>query len=251
MHPYQETTIHDDRQLSKMSLETFYCSKNNFFDFEIEKLVSVKEENLNRHIENLSILEKYKGVNSKKIDIEAYHQEYMILAESIYYEEKELQTLVEMQIVYAFKMFEIGLKQLLSAAFSLKKSRELYKWENIIYLLEKKGLKIKQVEHYPDINHFRLVNNTIKHSGLVTSEMKNIPEFSNKDYLDYQSLRRFYVRVNDIPIKFSNAVAHQVYQFLYCYDDNKIQKIAKKIALRMEKADAEKLCKELLSLYTK
>lgn len=248
-----QLTIHDQREVNKLGLDTYFFGKTsiNIYDLAIDKLIAEKKaeiEKSNAAYQNIrNSKEKQAGATpsddySAEMDM-FYHIECKI------HNEEELRSLLEMKIIYAYKFFEINIKNLLRASFDLKNSNNLYKWDNLVSFLGLKGINYEQIDGYKEINQLRIVNNTVKHSGQYDSKLSTVTEFSKSKQLTYESLDTFYERVKKCPLAFSQGLASAIHTVLYSFDESKLKKMATYFALRMTKADATKFGHELLNLY--
>lgn len=103
---------------------------------------------------------------------------------------ERLSSVGEMQIVYLHKCVEISIKNMLRDAYNAN-----YEWkDDKITALEKRGIDTKSLDGYSEINTLRLVNNKIKHSENLHSELNaSFSEFSNThSFLDYEDFDLFY-----------------------------------------------------------
>jgi hypothetical protein len=124
----------------------------------------------------------------------------------------------------------------------------MYKWEFIIDFLKTRSIDIKKVDGYSDVEELRNVNNALKHSNIF--ECKVLPkEFSNKKSITYKDILAFYSRIEEAPKKFLINLSSFFLKDLYEFDDNRINEIANRIALRMDKKNAELLIKKIQEKY--
>lgn len=156
------------------------------FDVSIDKLINeLKAEILKsqQEFENWNKLqetnpERYAELveQADRYEINIDHQQYETFLDIIYNEE-QLLSLVEMKVIYAFKSLEIHIKKLLSAAFTLKTTKEFYKWDNLIKFLLDKNIDIKKFASYFCIHQLKTVNNAIKHTDNYDTALISIQEF--------------------------------------------------------------------------
>lgn len=252
-------SIHDKRGINKISLENYVLDKRNLIDHQVDKIIyDQMKENKRRNQEYESILELEKNdperfkeleeeanLTGHSLRISAY-----ILMEDILFTEDEITALYEMKIIYAFKHLEINIKKLLRATYADNNIVKQSKWEMIISFLNSKGIKIKEVDGFKNVDELRIVNNSLKHADRnLDQSLNSIPEFKNKDNFSYRELDEFYERVKSAPIKFLESLAKLIYNDLYVFQDSRIEKIAMNLALRMEKSDALKFIKALNENY--
>ena len=166
-------------------------------------------------------------------------------------EEQQL-SIASMRLVYLYKNFEILLKDIISESFPTVNKRDLFQWENVKSFLNSIGIKFGDIKEYQRINEVRIVNNNIKHSNEIDeiTKRQNIPEFDSKDYFDFKSLNSFYSRLKDKPKEFLNAFAEKLIEYLYIYDDDRINNIAKEYKGKMDEIAGKKLISALSKIYT-
>lgn len=258
MNEFSEPDIHDERELNKLGLETYFLDNTNVFDISIDRLI----DDLKKHI--LVSQEYYKDVKDlasgeTKPDLELndqianydatiQHQQFELFRDIVFSEE-QLLSLVEMKVIYAYKSLEISIKKLLAAAFSLESAKEFFKWENLIKFLKSKNIEVKSIDAFTEIAQLRIVNNAIKHSDDYQSSLRDISEFKTSTDISYKKLDDFYGRIKNCPAVFLQALNSAVYKELYNFDDSKIEQIAKSFVLRMGKSDAEKLVASIARYY--
>jgi hypothetical protein len=222
------------REINKLGLETFFLNlENNHYDFNIDKLISNLEEKLN-------VLDK-KKLNKKLDDVIELDNEIEIIF--LY---KELFAISEMKIIYAYKHLEIHLKFILKASYENSNENDFYRWESIVAFLKTKNIKLSEVSDYTEINELRNINNSIKHSrSIINEKTKNILEFKNKKQIQYSDLLSFYKRIENSTVNFISSLSNFIQKDLCEFDDERIEKIAQRILLRMEKNDVDKLVSKL------
>ncbi|MCB0699188.1 MAG: hypothetical protein KDC11_05035 [Chitinophagaceae bacterium] len=250
--------IHDIRETDKLGLEMFNLNKENKFDNAIDKLVV----DLQKQINDLD--RGFRGINelmeddpiryselveeAERYEISIDHQQYETILDMQYYQE-ELQSIVEMKIINAFKTVEIDIKILVGAAFQNSNQKRLYKWESILSFFKSKNIDVTNFKSYDCVNQIRQVNNAIKHSGDYEKSLTSIIEFSSDKKPLSDRLLDFYDRVKKMPEVFIDELSTAIYNELYEFNDEKIDDIAQSFVLRMNKGDAEKLTSKILSFY--
>lgn len=228
--------IHHQRETYKIGLETYTIDLNrNHFDESINKVIQDYQNELNKEIQNFEDLQNENPNEYYYLDID--------------YLENKLLALSEMNVVYAYKDFEINLKKLISASYGLS-SKEFYKWENVLNFLKSKGIKYKNIEGYQDVNELRLVNNYIKHSNsLIDDNLKKINEFSDLKYMEHINLINFFKRTKNSTYTFLSNLSDEIYKDLYEFSDERLNHIAQLFALRMDKSTSKKFINYLESKY--
>jgi hypothetical protein len=251
--------IWEERETSKMGLDTFTHNRNNILDSPIDKLIEDLKKEINAaysEYNQWNELEEKNPVRFKELEEQAnqsghtlYSQMAGYIQEAIYLEE-ELFALLEMKIIYAFKHLEINIKQLLFAAYQDNYINRQFKWDSIVQFLNSKSIIAKDLNDYENINQLRNVNNSLKHSDKVIDQLiKNIPEFKDKDTLSYNDLELFYNRIKRSPNIFLTSLVSFVFKDIYTFTHERIFEIAKSFALRMDKKDSIEFSEELLKLY--
>lgn len=121
---------------------------------------------------------------------------------------ERLSALGEMQIVYLYKCIEVSVKNMLRVAYGAD-----YSWkDDKIIALEKKGIDTTSLEGYLEINTLRLVNNKIKHSEDLYSELNStFPDFANTEsFLDFEDFNLFYEKVLPACSAFLNSLKEKI-----------------------------------------
>ncbi|MGN8545426.1 hypothetical protein ACQPTN_10995 [Bradyrhizobium sp. 13971] len=80
----------------------------------------------------------------------------------------------ELSIVALYRIVEINTSRMVAHEFGLAAKRDaayLPRLKNLLFT--RKGLVLDTVPHYRAINELRLLNNAIKHAGVVTDELAN------------------------------------------------------------------------------
>jgi hypothetical protein len=156
-----------------------------------------------------------------------------------------------MKIVSLYKNFEILLKEMVYLTFPNVNKRELFLWDNVKSLLNTNGISLGEVSEYQRINEIRIVNNNIKHSGVIDDQTKkqNIPEFDEKEQFDCDSLNAFYARIKDLPTSFLKDLSDKFIVYLFEFDDERINSIANEFKDRMDHQTGMKLIQALQNIY--
>ena len=229
--------IERERETSKIGLETFFFSIENInYNKIIDDAVSTYEQKLieldNLKINNDNIEESY--------DRYAYSN----------FIETQLFSISEMRIIHLYKTFENKLKFLIRAAYKID-IKNFYKWDNITQFLKTRNIDIKTIKSYNDINDLRLINNSLKHSDNLKKDhtVKNIKEIKKSNYIRYRDLLEFYKRVEDAPEIFITDLADKIFKDLYVFDEQRLDEIAEKFALRMTEDHVSVFIKKLKSKY--
>lgn len=163
-----------------------------------------------------------------------------------YWTGQHLQSLAEMNIVYLFKCLEISLKSLINTAYPHVKTKGLYQWEEITTLFKSYQIDITNLKGYQDSVDLRKVNNSLKHSDNLSDEIKNMKEFKELGYYDYDNLEAFYNRVKPKIEQFIKEVAQAVVNDLYSFSEDRLNSIAESFVERMDVKTAEKLAHKII-----
>lgn len=246
--------------MNKMSLDSYVLDKHNVLDDPIDKLIDNLGHKLKSNREEHDKWRKLEMENPEKYSrlneiaqrtghgIEQQLLDYIL--ENVYIEE-EITALMEVKIIYAFKHFEINLKKLIRAAYDDKNFDKNYKWESIRQYLILKSIDIRNIENYSEVNQLREINNAIKHSEnyFENNDLKDkIPEFKNKE-TSIRDLYKCYNRIKKSPNMFLQSLSSKIYEDLYDFTEDKIDKLAESIAIRMDYKDAQKLIEKLKENY--
>lgn len=253
-----ELSLRDERELNKIGLETYFLDKENMYDPAIDKLIEQLKNQIDTLQDEARVSQKVEKNNLKRYDefadagddwdAEPDMSHIDNLLDLLYYQE-QLLTLVEMKIIYAFKFLEINIKKLLRGAFSLKSTKDFYRWDTLVKFLEDRNVDIKRLNSYHDAVQLKKVNNAIKHTDDYDLSLRDIPEFNTSEKLTYSKLENFYTRVKDVPSLFLQELISAIYEELYEFDDKKITDMATSIVLRMGKEDAAKLVEKISREY--
>lgn len=248
---------HDQREINKMSLQTYHMDAELDFDYSIDRLMlQLKKENEKSWADHESWAkmeetdpDRYSTLKEEadrmEISLDLQRYEYI---ESIYFNDDQLTALAEMKIIYAYKLFEISLKKLLRASLSVN-TYSFYKWDTVLNFLNEKGIKAHTLKGYEDILQLKAVNNALKHTDELTKQLLAIPEFRKKERLSYVELDQFYKRVKPAPRAFIESLAYAIYNELYEFDDEKLTNLVNSYVLRMDKDIAYRFIEKLRSSY--
>lgn len=212
MNDRESEEIEFERETSKIELGLFVEKlKENSFSKAVFDQIEKLQNELNDTITDF--------LNAQE---ESNQNEYYYHLDTGFLEDK-LSALSEMNIVYAFKDFEINIKNLLRAAYGID-THQFYKWEEILKFLQSKNIKPSELKGYQEINDLRKLNNHIKHSTSqkIDNDITSIPEFKELRYLRHYELTEFFNRVKDFPYIFLDALSTEIYKDLYEFDENRL-----------------------------
>ncbi|WP_442266573.1 hypothetical protein ACSIGC_02440 [Tenacibaculum sp. ZS6-P6] len=126
---------------------------------------------------------------------------------SLYNQMNKALIISESQIMFAYKQFELCLKNLIKTFYRDDYNFNMYKWNNIIGFFETKNINLRELEGYDEVNSIRIINNQLKHNfDIINEQTESIAEFMNveKDEVSYYELVHFYSRTKFyIPIFYS------------------------------------------------
>lgn len=225
-------------------------------DFSYEEAIKPREKDLEDKISEFHNLESdimcqigelgddFEDSSPEKIDLhsslgEAYNNavafEYQLLA------------IKEMKIVSLYKNVETLLKEMIVVASPAENKSDLFKWDNMKTFFRLKGINFTNLPGYEFVNQLRLVNNNIKHSSEISSEIhrQGIIEFKNEDELTAANLDDFYNRIKVHIKPFLKSVADGIYSNLFEFDDSRIEMIAKEYAQVMDDSTLLRLSKAI------
>lgn len=250
-------TIHEKREMNKISLETYTLGMEVSFDYSIDKLITeLKAENQKswKEHDGLVNLEKNKPNKYRELleqaerhgihlDLQKY--EYI---ENVIFNDDQLTVLSEMKIIYAYKLLEVNIKKLLAASFSIN-TQSFYRWSSLIDFLKEKNIKVSSLNGHKEIIELQTVNNSLKHSDEMSGKVMEIMEFKKGERVTYIELNKFYERIKDFPAIFLSALINEIYNELYYFDDRKLTEIANSLILRMDKETAFKFIEKIRARY--
>lgn len=259
MYENQENSLNKKREANKIGLENLTRIGNNVLDRPVDILINdIKKEIEKEDAENKKWIE-IKEKSPERFDeldeiaqqtghsIDFQMHNYI---RNIAFLEEELTTLYEMKIIYAFKHLEIELKNLLSWAFDDKSITKSFNWINLITYLKSNNIDLYAIKQYPEVNQLRIVNNSLKHSNeKLDTNLKGIKEFKEAEIIHYKILEKFYSRVKDYPSAFLTFLSFTIFKELYEFDEEKLDRFANSIILRMDKENADKLIKKIEEKY--
>jgi len=257
-HFSQNVTLHDKREMNKIGLEHFFLDKINMYDYAVDKLIQDKKDEivkLEKQHQDWVELEETNPERYKELEEQAERYEINILRQrheyfiDISYVQEELITLVEMKIIYAFKFLEVNIKTLIKAVFSIKSTKEFYRWHVLEKYLNGQNIDIQNLKGYKEISQLRTVNNSLKHSEELDVKLNSIEEFKKSTNLTYESLESFYSRIKESPNVFLQNLISAIYDELYVFNTQKIASMSESLVLRMDEKDASLLINKIKKHY--
>lgn len=212
------------REINMSYLKEYASIHHYTFDITIDRPIA----ELKKELDDLQTEFKSYNVFDIKDGVKAFkkHKMKMLkLRNNISFIEGELLSLYEVKIIYAYKYFEINIKQLIEVGYEDISSSKIYKWEDFKVYFKSKGINLNTLNNYSEMDQLRQANNSFKHSGTKGNKRLNfITEFNGKNILKYQDLEKFYNRVKEAPKQFIQSLASAISDELYVFDDNRIVK---------------------------
>lgn len=156
-----------------------------------------------------------------------------------------LLVLNQLRVIYSFMNVELTLKSLIEQAYPRAKDKGLYKWENAINFFKQKDIEIQKLTGYIEVDQLRRLCNNFKHSQKLDTEIKNIPEFKNTDYIENRPIELFLLRIFSGVQSFQKELIEAVKKELHEYDDARLKSIAHDLRKKMSQEDIVKLIQNL------
>ncbi len=265
MKPHQRFT---HRNLSPKDRKTREISHLiSKFNFWFEVAITPRIGELNDNIEKLTNkvrkieneIEEFQRSNEENEENESHYEKYFDIYAELGEKQAEIDLLVmqklsieEMKIVCLYKEFEILLKEILAISFQDFDIDKIYKWEQIKTVLNNAGIIIGDIKNHIQINELRVINNNIKHQNIISDQVikSDIVEFKDKYEFDSESLSKFYSRIKAEPIVFLKYIARKIIDYLFVFNDERIEKIASQYDNRINKETAVKLAKLLIKRHS-
>lgn len=213
-----------------------------------EKIQDIEQE-INEHKENSMDFDENGRPSESYLDLFSelggLHYEIDFLSE-------QRLSIEEMKLVCLYKNFEILMKEIIISSFPDADVDKLFKWDNLKTFFKSYGMLIGDIKNHNLIDQLRVVNNNIKHSNIIDEKVEraNIVEFEYKDKYDCECLSEFYDRVRNEPIKFLEYLAKKIIEYLFVFDEERIDKIASQYGGRMGKETAIKFAEVLIKKCT-
>jgi hypothetical protein len=102
---------------------------------------------------------------------------------------QQLLSIYEMKVLYLYKEVEIRLKIIISNRYD-KSTKNLSSLTLISDYFTEKGVILKDIEGYADVEALRLVSNDLKHS-IKINKSRDLDEFSDLSEFNFESLEKF------------------------------------------------------------
>jgi len=188
-------------------------------------------------------VEDNNGIPSEE-DLEIFDQLHDHFIDQEIYAE-HLNALAEMKIVYMFKTLEINIKTLIKTAYPNVNTKSFYQWDSMVSFFNSKNIKVSDIQFYQEVIDLKKVNNSIKHTNLISDEIKRISEFNSLEYFDSNSIAIFHNRIKE-PIKnFFKELNNLVIQDLFYFSQERIDKLSDDYSNRMDNEELKKFIEAL------
>lgn len=212
---YDEVLIH--REMLKLYLDTFFMSYENVADEALDKAIAFQREVYTKHRLTLISLSK-RNIKREEEDIQT-EEDKLYVKMYLHEVEAEVFALYELKIMYAYKYFEIRLKELSRNAFMDWPSNKRMTWDKIVKFYKDKKINFSELSVYEDIDQLREMNNSLKHhDGSIENKISYIPEFNGCSAISIGQMKKFYERIYDAPKVFISALASTIYDQLFKND---------------------------------
>lgn len=251
----QRPDNNDYREMAKGILDYFPANHNNNFDPAITSLIQQLKQRVQESGEKLAIADdNLKGYefdeNTMTRELEGYIQDQASAVWDNVTSSEELLAILEMQIIYAFKHIEIGMKSVIKGNYKVDDDRNFFIWDKMKAFLKGVGIHLEQLDKYNDIDQLRRVNNNLKHDQKPDGKkLSDIPEFQGKQRFEPGDLERFYTRVQESTEDFIKSFVKSVYEERFEFAPSKIDELANHFHCRMDEKDARAFADALLKLY--
>ncbi|PKG85593.1 hypothetical protein CXF85_02020 [Colwellia sp. 75C3] len=217
-------------------------------EVEIEKKIAELTNDEQKLLADFSDLEPVEGDHMYPTNdqLGIYHDQADI-QHTISILDGQMISMKEMQIVYLYKNIEILLKEIIRTAFPGEDKRDLFAWDNMKYFFKLKKIEFTSIKEFEYVNQLRIVNNNIKHSSEIGTEIqkKGINEFKGLCEFNFNSLTEFYNRVKTHIEPFLDNVVVNVNLHLFEFCDERIDNIVKDYAQHMDEETLLRLSKAL------
>ncbi|HEV7783112.1 MAG TPA: hypothetical protein VGO58_17675 [Chitinophagaceae bacterium] len=256
--PDDRPTLHDRRDMNKMSLDSFtYDLENRLEDeaddtirrFENENIISKKNAEELERIRKTD-LKRWEELQdrARESDINLDHQIHehyydIFLHGGVQY------AFAEVKVIYAFKQLEIGVNQMLKGSYPNEVKKNLNRFEDLHTFCQSKGIAVNKIDGYTEINQLQRLSNTLKHSGAAGDRLKGIPEFEDKEEILFDDIEAFYSRIKEFPRIFLRNLGTKFFEDLYEFSDQRMESLAESFVLRMDKETAIKFMHRLGQHY--
>lgn len=261
MTDFSDLFIFNDQDMVKDELDCVAKQNLELFEDSIKVAIVDLEKKYNDHCDEMykaseelqtirtaQIKEENKTLEREQECIDSIHQlsdKHQTHYIESYWFNQQLSSLAEMQIINLFKNIEINIKTLIKIAYPKVSHKELYRWDSLVQFFLSKSINVKKLEGYADIINLKDLNNSLKHSGVVSDNIKNIKEFEDFAEYNFVNLINFYERIKSIVPEFLSGLANEIKNDLFNFTDEKIIEIANEYKLRMNEDDLKSFIEKL------
>lgn len=111
----------------------------------------------------------------------------------------------ELSIVALYKQLEIKQKEIIAFHKRNEDTKKYSYWKNVLSVLPD---TIKNSDGFMSVNELRLLNNSIKHEGVVSEELSNeFPSYGNKGE-ELSNLNEAFIRLKPKIVSYVNELHH-------------------------------------------
>jgi hypothetical protein len=173
--PEQNST---DFQKLKVRLATHYHLEaiNGIYDAALEAKDRFESDLVNQSKE----LSK-----DSSLTVDDIHEELSSLSDDLYIAEITTELAGEMMVVALYKTIEISIKKMarFSGLFSESDIKSFYRFADLVRRLKTEVCDIELLAEFSSYNQLRLINNAVKHDGVVSEELAQYPGFTEGEVL--------------------------------------------------------------------
>jgi len=115
----------------------------------------------------------------------------------------------QLSIVALYRVVELYISKILVRRFGVSAVRKAYRIDTLEAFLKSKGVDLKAISHFKSIDELRLLNNAVKHSGVVSAELaKHYPRWKKGNKLEHldKAYERLHPKVSKYILRFAEAV---------------------------------------------
>lgn len=170
--------------LISQRLSWYETIDSTFLSLSEESRLKIKRKEESLHEEKDKLLDIYysgtptEEIENRVIDIDI----------EIEHIENEIESLLEMEVIYIYKSYEYNLKQILTYAFPDISAKKASYWDEMVNILDKKGVDVISCSGVKELKKFKELNNEIKHEAFAQSISLNALGCSTiEDFENYVS----------------------------------------------------------------
>lgn len=133
--------------------------------------------------EHEDITERQSNLNRDDLSNEEEYMETSWLQDEDAFVDEIVELGDELAIVGIYKLLEIHTKRVVRAAFPDIDGRSLFRFDTLIEAFRDKGVDLTSVTNFSEVDELRCLNNAIKHTGTVSSELASYPDWTQGETL--------------------------------------------------------------------